>query len=140
MYEWRPQTPESEWLFSSEGRTILFRVRWCTYLVGWCEVEGIAIRLFFKACLLSPTANLMLSQVDNTDAEGRLILADALCYADQFNPRCQQINFFFLLFFWYLCIFFASAAPQRPTCSSMPTLLAPQQGITCPCRLERCRI
>jgi len=26
-------------------------------------------------------------QVDNTDAEGRLILADALCYADEFNPR-----------------------------------------------------
>jgi len=27
-------------------------------------------------------------QVDNTDAEGRLILADALTYADTFNPRC----------------------------------------------------
>lgn len=26
-------------------------------------------------------------QVDNTDAEGRLILADALCYANQFSPR-----------------------------------------------------
>lgn len=26
-------------------------------------------------------------QVDNTDAEGRLILADALCYAHTFNPR-----------------------------------------------------
>ncbi|GAB1607735.1 uncharacterized protein LOC115223123 [Argonauta hians] len=26
-------------------------------------------------------------QVDNTDAEGRLILADALCYAETFNPR-----------------------------------------------------
>ncbi|CAM9472250.1 unnamed protein product [Lampetra planeri] len=26
-------------------------------------------------------------QVDNTDAEGRLILADALCYADTFQPR-----------------------------------------------------
>uniref|UniRef100_A0A6Q2XZV0 Cytosol aminopeptidase n=1 Tax=Esox lucius TaxID=8010 RepID=A0A6Q2XZV0_ESOLU len=26
-------------------------------------------------------------QVDNTDAEGRLILADALCYAHSFNPR-----------------------------------------------------
>lgn len=26
-------------------------------------------------------------QVDNTDAEGRLILADALCYAHQFNPK-----------------------------------------------------
>lgn len=26
-------------------------------------------------------------QVDNTDAEGRLILADALCYAHEFNPQ-----------------------------------------------------
>merc|ERR1719318_782775 len=26
-------------------------------------------------------------QVDNTDAEGRLILADALCYADSLSPR-----------------------------------------------------
>lgn len=26
-------------------------------------------------------------QVDNTDAEGRLILADALCYGHVFNPR-----------------------------------------------------
>ena len=28
-----------------------------------------------------------LTQVDNTDAEGRLILADALCYADTLSPR-----------------------------------------------------
>lgn len=26
-------------------------------------------------------------QVDNTDAEGRLVLADALCYAETFQPR-----------------------------------------------------
>jgi leucyl aminopeptidase len=26
-------------------------------------------------------------EVDNTDAEGRLILADALCYASQFEPN-----------------------------------------------------
>lgn len=26
-------------------------------------------------------------QVDNTDAEGRLLLADTLCYAHSFNPR-----------------------------------------------------
>ena len=26
-------------------------------------------------------------QVDNTDAEGRLILADALCYCEQFKPQ-----------------------------------------------------
>lgn len=26
-------------------------------------------------------------KVDNTDAEGRLLLADALCYAHNFNPR-----------------------------------------------------
>jgi leucyl aminopeptidase len=25
--------------------------------------------------------------VDNTDAEGRLILADALCYAQEFDPQ-----------------------------------------------------
>jgi leucyl aminopeptidase len=25
-------------------------------------------------------------KIDNTDAEGRLILADALCYADEFKP------------------------------------------------------
>jgi len=25
--------------------------------------------------------------IDNTDAEGRLILADALCYAKEFHPR-----------------------------------------------------
>ena len=31
--------------------------------------------------------NGMTIQVDNTDAEGRLILADALCYAAQFDPR-----------------------------------------------------
>lgn len=30
--------------------------------------------------------NGMTIQVDNTDAEGRLILADALCYAAQFEP------------------------------------------------------
>ena len=28
----------------------------------------------------------MIFQIDNTDAEGRLILADALCYADTFKP------------------------------------------------------
>lgn len=27
------------------------------------------------------------SEVDNTDAEGRLILADALCYADRYKPK-----------------------------------------------------
>lgn len=26
-------------------------------------------------------------QIDNTDAEGRLILADGLCYADRFDPE-----------------------------------------------------
>jgi leucyl aminopeptidase len=26
------------------------------------------------------------AEIDNTDAEGRLILADALCYADRYNP------------------------------------------------------
>lgn len=32
--------------------------------------------------------NGMTIEVDNTDAEGRLILADALSYATQFNPKC----------------------------------------------------
>lgn len=35
--------------------------------------------------------------VDNTDAEGRLILADALCYAQEFNPKyflCYSYNFY----------------------------------------------
>ncbi len=49
-------------------------------------------------------------QVDNTDAEGRLILADALCYADQFDPRCGSwqpescfttiLRIIFILFFF----------------------------------------
>ena len=29
---------------------------------------------------------LSILQVDNTDAEGRLLLADALCYSHSFNP------------------------------------------------------
>lgn len=42
-------------------------------------------------------------QVDNTDAEGRLILADALCYSQQFNPSlildmATLTGKFFLLF------------------------------------------
>ena len=28
-------------------------------------------------------------QVDNTDAEGRLLLADALCYAQSFSPSAM---------------------------------------------------
>ena len=32
-------------------------------------------------------------QVDNTDAEGRLILADALCYADTLSPRLVSFTF-----------------------------------------------
>lgn len=28
------------------------------------------------------------AEIDNTDAEGRLILADALCYADRYKPEC----------------------------------------------------
>ena len=34
-----------------------------------------------------PITSFSLSQVDNTDAEGRLLLADALTYAHSFNPR-----------------------------------------------------
>ena len=38
-------------------------------------------------------------QVDNTDAEGRLILADALCYADTFKVNYVQEYISFLSFF-----------------------------------------
>lgn len=31
--------------------------------------------------------NMKYIQIDNTDAEGRLILADALCYAAKLEPR-----------------------------------------------------
>ena len=51
--------------------------------------------------------------------------------------------FFFLLFFCIFVFFFLcrpSEANLRPTCSYRASLLAPQQGMTCPCRLERCRI
>ena len=34
-------------------------------------------------------------QVDNTDAEGRLILADALCYADTFKVLTYMFNYLF---------------------------------------------
>ena len=34
-------------------------------------------------------------QVDNTDAEGRLILADALCYADTFKVLTYIFNHLF---------------------------------------------
>ena len=36
---------------------------------------------------LERCSNAVPLQIDNTDAEGRLILADALCYADTFSPR-----------------------------------------------------
>ena len=35
----------------------------------------------------SPPHTLPHTQVDNTDAEGRLLLADTLCHAHSFNPR-----------------------------------------------------
>lgn len=37
-------------------------------------------------CYDSTISTFTYIQVDNTDAEGRLILADALCYSEQFNP------------------------------------------------------
>lgn len=43
----------------------------------------------FDICTCASSPSLLHSslQVDNTDAEGRLILADALCYAHTFNPK-----------------------------------------------------
>ncbi len=42
----------------------------------------------YEIANLGPTVHIcFFSQIDNTDAEGRLILADALCYASSFEPR-----------------------------------------------------
>ena len=37
--------------------------------------------------VLAASSSLSPYKVDNTDAEGRLLLADALCYAHSFNPQ-----------------------------------------------------
>ena len=47
-------------------------------------------------------------------------------------------SFFSFLFFLYFCIFLP--LPPLRGQPAVPTLLAPQQGMACPCRLERCRI
>ena len=41
---------------------------------------------------------------------------------------------------WYFCIFLPLLPLEGQPAVIIPTLLAPQQGMTCPCRLERCRI
>lgn len=41
----------------------------------------------FTVCVQLYSVFVSVFQVDNTDAEGRLILADALCYGHVFNPR-----------------------------------------------------
>lgn len=62
------------------------------------EVSRICIQQLFKICekyiserdiysALSDFLLLLPLKVDNTDAEGRLLLADALCYAHNFNAR-----------------------------------------------------
>ena len=48
--------------------------------------------------------------------------------------------FLFLLFFLYFCILLPLPPLRGQPAVIMPTLLAPQQGMTCPFRLERCRI
>ena len=40
----------------------------------------------YAICVPKPYFLLSILQVDNTDAEGRLLLADALCYSHSFNP------------------------------------------------------
>ena len=57
----------------------------------------------------------------------------------------EQVRILFYSFYYYLfCIlvyFFLPLPPLRgQPAVIMPTLLAPQQGMTCPCRLERCWI
>ena len=42
--------------------------------------------MIFHYVYLSRTFLWSILQVDNTDAEGRLLLADALCYSHSFNP------------------------------------------------------
>ena len=45
------------------------------------------IKLWFARTILFNETSSFFRQVDNTDAEGRLILADALCYAETFQPK-----------------------------------------------------
>ena len=45
------------------------------------------IKLGYKRSNLCNELSSSFFQVDNTDAEGRLILADALCYAETFQPK-----------------------------------------------------
>lgn len=52
------------------------------------QVSGCSNNQIYSAGFSGPAVTTFMSlQVDNTDAEGRLILADALCYAHSFNPR-----------------------------------------------------
>lgn len=45
------------------------------------------LKVFFLMIDVFDWHVVLAQQVDNTDAEGRLILADALCYAESFKPR-----------------------------------------------------
>lgn len=51
-------------------------------------VENMPSGNSFKPGDVIKAYNGMTIEVDNTDAEGRLILADALSYASRFNPKC----------------------------------------------------
>lgn len=51
------------------------------------KLDVVVSVLIFVLVLLTAFLFRPSSQVDNTDAEGRLILADALCYAHTFNPK-----------------------------------------------------
>jgi hypothetical protein len=48
-------------------------------------VLSLRIKLHARSCFFYRSA--LSPKIDNTDAEGRLILADALCYAHTFDPR-----------------------------------------------------
>ena len=52
----------------------------------------------------------------------------------------RPFTIFFLNIVWYLCIFLPLPPLRDQPAVIMPNLLAPKQGMTCPCRLERCRI
>ena len=50
------------------------------------NAETMQFTVILQHAYLSHTFLLSTLQVDNTDAEGRLLLADALCYSHSFNP------------------------------------------------------
>ena len=59
----------------------------CLCACDVCTCVFVCVRVCVTYTSLPFPNNASLMQVDNTDAEGRLILADALCYAHSFNPK-----------------------------------------------------